>query len=379
MTEPVPIHKGDTILLTGASGFIGRALWPALVARGYRVRCLTRDVQKARAALGRSGRDPHEWVEGDIADPAAMDRALRGCRALYYLVHEMSEEHGDFQAREREEAAVVARAAEHAGLARIVYLGGVAPRQRGSKHLRSRLEVGEILRRGPVPAIELRASMIVGHGSQSWLMVRDLAARLPVMVLPRWLRARTEPVAVSDVVVALAAALTLPIENEPNEKDGQAPSARGACFDIPGPEVLSGEEILKQTAEALGRPRPQTLSFPLMSSYLSSLWMRLVTRARWSVARELVQGLTQDLLARDDRYWQRIGHPHRMRFADAAAAAIAAEKSEGPVPGPWGLVERGLGTLAQAARLVRAVRTYRDAPKTPPTHGATPPPQVPTE
>lgn len=366
MTEPVPIHKGDTILLTGASGFIGRALWPALVARGYRVRCLTRDVQKARAALGgQSGRDPHEWVEGDIADPAAMDRALRGCRALYYLVHEMSEEHGDFQAREREEANVVARAAEHAGLVRIVYLGGVAPRQRGSKHLRSRLEVGEILRRGAVPAIELRASMIVGHGSQSWLMVRDLAARLPVMVLPRWLRARTEPVAVSDVVAALVGALTLPLEGEPGQP------ARSACFDIPGPEALSGEEILKQTAEALGRPRPQTLSFPLMSSYLSSLWMRLVTRARWSVARELVQGLTQDLLARDDRFWQRIGHPQRMRFAEAAAAALAAEKGEGPVPGPWGLVERGLGTLAQAARLVRAVRTYRDAPpKDPPPQQA---------
>lgn len=318
--------EGGTVLLTGATGFVGRALWPALVARGWRVRCLTRHVREARAEL-----PERDWIEGDLGDRASMERALGGCSAMFYLVHEM-EGHSDFRQRENIDAENVARAAQAAGLSRIVYLGGVAPRGQPSEHLLSRIEVGERLRRGAVPTIELRASMIVGHGSLSWLIVRDLAARLPVMVLPAWLRSRTEPVAISDVVAALVGALRL---DEP----------RSACFDIPGPEVLSGEQILEETALALGRPRPRVLAIPFATPRLSSLWLRLVTRASWSVTRQIVLGLSEDLLAHDARFWERIGHPRRQSFSEAAAQALARERAEGSVKGAWGAVERSLDLL----------------------------------
>jgi uncharacterized protein YbjT (DUF2867 family) len=211
-----------------------------------------------------------------------------------------------------------------------VYLGGVAPAGPGSEHLRSRLEVGETLRAGPVKTIELRASMIVGHGSLSWLIVRDLAARLPVMVLPQWLKSRTEPVAIGDVVIALVRALDLPL-------------ATSACFDLPGPLALSGKEILEETARVMGLPHPRMIEVPLLSPRLSSLWVRFVTRAKWSVAREVVVGLTDDLLARDDRFWRLIDHPNRLTFAEAARVALSAERRQQPVAGTWGAIEQARG------------------------------------
>ena len=324
MTSGIP--KGETVLLTGATGFVGRALWPALVACGWRVRCLTRDVQEARAEL-----PDRDWVEGELADRVAMERALHGCKAMFYLVHEM-QGHSDFRRREHRDAETAARAAEAVGLSRIIYLGGVAPRGKPSQHLLSRIEVGERLRHSRVPTIELRASMIVGHGSLSWLIVRDLAARLPVMLLPAWLRSRTEPVAIDDVVTALVGALRLD-------------ASESACFDIPGPEALSGEQILVQAAIALGRSHPTSVSLPVLTPWLSSLWLRFVTRASWSVTKEIVLGLTQDLLARDARYWELIGHTRRQSFSAAAAQALTQERAEGNVPGLWGIVERSLNLL----------------------------------
>ena len=148
---------------------------------------------------------------------ASCARALDGCGAALYLVHGIGEgPDRHYQGRERAAASTFAQAAAQAGVGRIVYLGGVAPPRGhgGSEHLRSRLDVGEALRAGRVQTIELRASMIVGFGSLSWLIVRDLAARLPVMVLPRWLKSRTQPVAIDDVVIALVRALDLPLTGE---------------------------------------------------------------------------------------------------------------------------------------------------------------------
>jgi uncharacterized protein YbjT (DUF2867 family) len=319
------------LLLTGATGFVGGAVRPALVAGGWRVRCLTRDAARARAHAPEL-----EWAQGDVHDPASCARAMDGCEAAIYLVHGIGEG-DDYRAREVDAAEAFSAAAAEAGVARIVYLGGVAPSGAGgSEHLRSRLEVGTALRAGPVPAIELRASMIVGHGSLSWLIVRDLAARLPVMVLPRWLRSRTEPVAIDDVAIALVRALDLPLDGS-------------ACFDLPGPEVLSGREILEETARLLGLPRPRAIAVPLLSPRLSSLWVRFVTRARWSVAREVVVGLTEDLLAHDDRFWRLVDHPRRLAFAEAAARALAAEGRAAPSTGAWGLVERARGLPGRRA------------------------------
>lgn len=317
-----------TLLLTGATGFVGTAVRPVLEARGWNVRSMTRSETRARAGhLGVS------WVEGDVSDPASCARALDGCQAALYLVHGMGDG-PDYHRREVEAASGFARAAADAGVERIVYLGGVAPGGgRGSEHLRSRLDVGEALRSGPVKTIELRASMIVGYGSLSWLIVRDLAARLPVMVLPRWLKSRTQPVAIDDVTVALSSALDVPLQSSD-------------WFDVPGPDTLSGKQILNQTARVMGLNPPLALEVPLLSPRLSSLWVRFVTRAQWSIAREVVVGLTEDLLARDDRFWTLVGHPRRLTFAEGAKRALDEERPHGTSPGIWGGIERmrGLGS-----------------------------------
>lgn len=319
-----------SLLLTGATGFVGGAVRPAIAAQGWRVRCLTRDAARARQ------REPGlEWVQGDVRDPASCTAALNGCQAALYLVHGIGEG-ADYHGQEVMAASTFSNAAAAAGVERIVYLGGVAPSGAGSEHLRSRLDVGEALRRGSVKTIELRASMIVGHGSLSWLIVRDLAARLPIMVLPRWLKSRTHPVAIDDVVIALVRALALPL-------------TASAWFDIPGPVTLSGREILEETARVMGLKHPRMLEVPLLSPRLSSLWVRFVTRAKWSVAREVVVGLTEDLLAQDDRFWRLVGHPHRLAFAEAAKLVLDAERCQGPVPGFWGAIERARGLRGSAA------------------------------
>ncbi|HEY6101140.1 MAG TPA: NAD(P)H-binding protein [Anaeromyxobacter sp.] len=302
-----------TVLVTGATGFVGRALVQALVAAGHRVRATTR----AR----RPGLDPSaEWVTADLRRAETLAPALRGVRSAYFLVHGMSGAREDYAEEERLAAAVFAREAARAGVERIVYLGGVAPRGPPSKHLASRLAVGTILRGGRVPALELRASMIVGAGSESWRIVRDLALRLPALVLPRWARSRSRPVALEDVVKGLVAALHLPLEES-------------EWFDLPGPEVLTVRQILERVAALRGRRIP-SVDFPLPAPRLSSLWLRLVSDANFDVARELVQGLASDLLPRDDRYWSLTGHGPLLRFADAARRALEAEA---PSPGVRGL------------------------------------------
>ena len=319
-----------SLLLTGATGFVGGAVRSALAAKGWRVRCLTRHAARAHK------REPAlDWVQGDVADPASCARALDGCQAALYLVHGIGEG-GDYHRHEVRAAATFSKAAAAAGVERIVYLGGVAPMGTGSDHLRSRLDVGAALRSGPVKTIELRASMIVGHGSLSWLIVRDLAARLPFMLLPRWLKARTQPVAIDDVVVALVRALELPL-------------AASAWFDIPGPVTLSGKEILQETARVMGLRHPRIIEVPLVSPRLSSHWIRFVTRAQWSVAREVVVGLTEDLLARDDHFWKLIGHPLRCSFAEAAKRALDAERGDHRVQGAWGAIERARGLSKSSA------------------------------
>jgi uncharacterized protein YbjT (DUF2867 family) len=314
------------VLLTGATGFVGRNLYPALAAAGHRVRCLSRDPRRARERW-----PEREWVPGDAGDEEAMTQALAGCDAAYYLVHGMAENAAEFRRLERETAARFARAAARAGLKRIVYLGGFKPQGTPTEHLQSRLEVGEVLRAGPVPAIELRASMIVGPGSLSWLIVRDLAARLPAMILPRWLRSRTQPIWIGDAVAALEKALELPLEES-------------AWFDLPGPQALTGREILLATARLMGLPAPWMIQVPVLSPWLSSHWVRFVTRAEWSVAREVVVGMAHDFLAQDDRFWKLAGISP-VPFEEAARRTLAAE--EAPPAGFWGAVERRLARRAR--------------------------------
>jgi uncharacterized protein YbjT (DUF2867 family) len=275
-------------------------------------------------------------VQLDVSDASSMAGALTGCEAALYLIHGMASHADDFREVEIRQAQAFSREAAAAGLNRIVYLGGVAAPADASEHLRSREEVGEVLRAGDVPTVELRASMIVGEGSLSWLIVRDLAARLPVMILPSWLRSRTEPVSIDDIAIALVRSLDLEVEGS-------------AWFDVPGPDVLSGRDILERTAHVLGVARPLMVQVPLLSPKLSSHWVRFVTRAEWSVAREIVVGLKTDLVAQDDHFWSMIGHTDRRSFETAAKDAVEVEREGAPIPGFWGWVERNLARMAKAA------------------------------
>jgi uncharacterized protein YbjT (DUF2867 family) len=285
------------IVVIGATGFVGRALVGALVRCNENVRAASR----TRSTLAGV-----PWVECDLLRPETIAPALEGADVVYDLVHSMGR--ADFREVDRRCAHALATAAASAGVRRIVYLGGVAPRGKPSEHLASRLEVGTILRAGPVPAIELRASMIVGNGSLSWRIVRDLAVRLPFMVLPRWLESRSCPIALLDVIDALLAA---------RAEDGDG------WFDIPGPDVLRMREMLELVAALDGRRIP-AVRVPVLTPGLSAMWLKLVSGADYAVARELVLGLTDDLLPQRS-FWDVAGFEPRWSFRAAAARALATE------------------------------------------------------
>jgi uncharacterized protein YbjT (DUF2867 family) len=303
------------VLVAGATGFIGSALVPALCARGYRVVAASR--RPACASIAATG---VEWRTCDLLRPETLPAALAGVQIAYYLVHSMGGGRTDFRELERRSAQAFAEAAAKAGTERIVYLGGPAPPGHPSEHLGSRLAVGEILRASTVQTVELRASMVIGAGSASWQIVRDLAMRLPVMVLPKWLKSRTMPLGLDDVVVALVAAADLPLSGS-------------AWFDLPGPETVSGRQILERIAALRGR-RIWAIEVPLLTPRLSALWLRLVTRTDFALARELVLGFGADILPQDGRFWQIIGHRQLLSFDDAASRALSAETPLAGLSGP---------------------------------------------
>jgi uncharacterized protein YbjT (DUF2867 family) len=315
------------VLLTGATGFVGRHLYPALRAAGHRVISTTRDVQEG----GRI--DPaRQWRYCDTSDPASVRSALEGCEAAYYLVHSVGAS-GNYPVREARSAQTFRDAAHEAGVSRIVYLGGVAPRRAPSRHLKSRLHCGDLLREGPVPVFELRAAMIIGRGSTSWAMVHDLAKRLPAMVLPRWLKNHSWPVAIDDVVYALVQTLELP-------------ESRAGWYDVPGPERLSHRETLLRVAEHLGK-HPPMVSIPLLTPRLSSYWIALVTEVDLALARELVAGLRSDLDPSGTSIWT-LCPEHQLLTLDDAIDDALVDRKAGDVPSRR--ARRRLEGLATALR-----------------------------
>jgi uncharacterized protein YbjT (DUF2867 family) len=316
------------VVVAGATGFVGRHLVQRLLDDGVDVRCGTRDPERASAA-----RPDWRFVRLDVGDSASLDAALAGARALVYLVHQMADHRSGLLAQEEASALRVRDAAARAGVGRIVYLGGPRPIEgEPSPHLQARLRTGEILRSGPASAIELRAGMVVGHGSESYAMCRDLALRLPVMVLPSWLRTRSEPIAIDDVVFALAHALDLELEGS-------------RAFDLPGPEVLSARQILERIAAARGF-RPVMIPVPVLTPQLSSHWLRFVTRADFDIARQLVAGLQHDLVAADEGYWENAPDHVRVPFDDAVRSALALEGSGRRSARLWERVVRGVARSA---------------------------------
>jgi uncharacterized protein YbjT (DUF2867 family) len=321
-------HSLHRIAVVGATGFIGRALIPALLAGGHAVRACARRVP-APAPIG------PEHVVCNVLDPATLPDALAGIDTAYYLVHSLGRSE-DFREVDRRAASAFAAAAAAAGVERIIYLGGVAPRGRASAHLASRLEVGAILRGGRVPTLELRAAMIVGRGSASWQIVRDLALRLPAMVMPSWLTSRMCPIALADAIRALVDGLDVPL-----------PASR--FYDIPGPDTLTGREILEHVVALEGRSLP-AIVLPWLTPTLSAVWLRLVTRADYGIARELVYGLSKDLLPQDDSYWELTGRPPLLPFDEAARRALEEERRGAPATWLGSLEERAVHRISPRLR-----------------------------
>ncbi|RNL85361.1 SDR family oxidoreductase [Halostreptopolyspora alba] len=270
--------EGRLALVTGATGYVGGRLVPQLLEAGYRVRCLARSPGKLR---DHPWRDRVEVAQGDVVSGRGLAEALSGVDVAYYLVHSMAGG-TDFRRADLDGARAFVHAAERAGTTRIVYLGGLAPEGvRLSPHMASRVEVARILLEGPVPAVVLRAAVIIGSGSASFEILGHLTERLPVMTTPRWVRSRVQPIAIRDVLRLLVSA------------DG-LPEGSNRTYDVGGPDVLTYADMVRRYARLAGlRPR-LILPVPVLSPGLSSIWVGLVTPVPPAVARPLVESLRHD-------------------------------------------------------------------------------------
>jgi uncharacterized protein YbjT (DUF2867 family) len=286
------------IAVTGATGFVGAAVARALSDDGHEVTALTRRPGEYSGA-GRA-------IYADIGDADSLRRALDGADAAYYLVHSLAVE--DFAVRDRAGATAFAAAARGSGLSQVVYLGGLGDdRDDLSEHLRSRREVESILLDG-APTTALRAGIVIGDGSISWEILRQLVERLPVMITPRWVQTKTQPIALHDALVDLVGVLG-------------RPDTIGQVYDIGGPEVLTYLDMMEIASRIMDRHR-LILAVPLLSPRLSSHWLRLITDVDLTTARALIDSLTNEVVVGDRRLDELLGHTP-MTFAEAAAKSLA--------------------------------------------------------
>jgi uncharacterized protein YbjT (DUF2867 family) len=294
--------------VTGATGYVGGRLWRRLEAEGRRVRCLAREP--ARLALRVTGGT--EVVGGDVLDAESLGPALAGVDTAYYLIHSMGSG-SDFEDQDRTAARNFAAAARRAGVRRIIYLGGLGHGEDLSPHLRSRHEVGDVLRESGVPVLELRASIVIGSESLSFEMIRSLVERLPVMIMPRWVQIEAQPIAVDDLLAYLVAALDVPL-----------PESR--VFEIGGADRVSYGDLMREYARQRGLRRAM-IRVPVLTPWLSSLWLGLVTPLYARVGRKLIESIKHPTIVRDPSALTVF--PIRPRGSrEAIAGAIRAEDRE---------------------------------------------------
>jgi uncharacterized protein YbjT (DUF2867 family) len=269
----------EIVLVTGVTGYIGGRLVPRLIEAGYGVRVLARDKKRLQ---GRAWLNQVEVFEGDVLDPSTLAPALSGVSAAYYLVHSMSGS-VDFDQRDLQAARNFGASAAASGVERILYLGGLGdPQSDLSRHLRSRQQTGQALKESGVPVTEFRAAIVVGSGSISFEMIRYLTERLPVMICPRWVFTRVQPIAIDDVLDYLAAAL-------------ETPESAGRIIEIGGNEVLTYGEMMLGYARVRGLRR-WLLAVPVLTPRLSSYWVHIVTPIPASIAQPLIDGLRNEVV-----------------------------------------------------------------------------------
>lgn len=294
------------ILVTGATGYIGGRLIPHLLDAGYRVRCLVRDPVRLQ---GRPWQTQVEIVAGDVLQPASLAPALQGCAAAYYLIHSLAGG-SDFHERDVKAAANFANAAYEAGVRRIIYLGGLAEASAElSEHLRSRQQSGDALRTSPVPVTEFRAGVIVGSGSLSFEMIRYLTERVPVMICPRWVYTRTQPIGIREVLDYLVAALDVP-------------ESTGKIIEIGGADVVTYGEMMLLYAQVRGLKR-WMIQVPVLTPRLSSYWVNLVTPIPAAIARPLIEGLRNENVVHDDSAARLFPHIQPAGYRLAVQRALA--------------------------------------------------------
>jgi uncharacterized protein YbjT (DUF2867 family) len=295
----------DISLVTGASGYVGGHLISELLRRDRPVRALARDPASTDQPAGVDVRG------GDAVSGRGLAEALEGCDSAYYLIHSMGRGSGpdaEFARRDREAAVNFGEAARAAGVRRVVYLGGLGPTgEDASEHLRSRHEVAELLRQRVPELVYVRAAMIIGQGSASFEMLRHLVSRLPVMITPRWVDTRSQPIALGDVVRALADVTERP----------DAP----AEVQLGGDDVLTYREMMRKAAAILGRRAPVIVTVPVLTPRLSSYWVSLVTPVETGLVRPLVDGLKSEMVVEEPPPAGINEHP--LGFEDAMRAAMA--------------------------------------------------------
>ena len=340
----MPSSDVSTVLVTGATGYVGGRLVPCLLREGYRVRCFVRDAARLRA---QPWGDQVEVAVGDALEADTVPPAMEGVDAVYYLIHSLGSGEDEFAERDRRAATNIRTAAADAGVQRLVYLGGMRPKgERQSKHLQSRIETGDVLRDGPIPVTEFRAAQIVGSGSLSFELVRYLTERVPLMICPTWVHTPTQPIAIRNVLQYLIAAL-------------ERPESAGEIVEIGGSDVLTYAEMFEIYAAVRGLRR-WIVNVPFLTPRLSSHWVGLVTPVSNAIARPLIEGLDNEVVV-DDPETARSLFPDVEPIPFEAAVRLALRRAASDeIPTVWNSAVSSSPASADTAQLDTTEGLYRE-------------------